>query len=438
MKRQIIFAITSILIGLYTANAQDYWTTIYTPTGILVEAIVKYEFNADELALVEQDAANWIKNHKSKAMRIASASRSYNCHSFAWHYSDGGSKVWIYQTNSYNQPNLAKYWSTSPQTYVTSNSLEGQKVFYPNGDHSARTTSSSGTFESKWGAWPRYRHTWNDCPYTSTGLQYYKVNMTGDNIICNGTSGSFTTLDITNLSGSTYTWSGTNLTVSVSNNTANATSTSQGNGEVFVSIYSSKSKTTINAKKSVWIGVPSLSYIDGPQHANSAQSPELYFAMPVNSLADASYTWQVNPYYYSLWASSNWASIAFPYDGDFTVSVNAQNTCGTSNSVELFVAVGIYEPFKVTPNPASDYLTVTIADTPTPDVLNDANKHGAFTGKNTGYGVQVVNSMGLLVYSAKSNGSQFNVPTSTFKNGHYIIIISDGRSSFRKGFMVNH
>jgi len=201
MKRQIIFAITSILIGLYTANAQDYWTTIYTPTGILVEAIVKYEFNADELALVEQDAANWIKNHKSKAMRIASASRSYNCHSFAWHYSDGGSKVWIYQTNSYNQPNLAKYWSTSPQTYVTSNSLEGQKVFYPNGDHSARTTSSSGTFESKWGAWPRYRHTWNDCPYTSTGLQYYKVNMTGDNIICNGTSGSFTTLDITNLSG---------------------------------------------------------------------------------------------------------------------------------------------------------------------------------------------------------------------------------------------
>jgi len=47
MKRQIIFAITSILIGLYTANAQDYWTTIYTPTGILVEAIVKYEFNAD-------------------------------------------------------------------------------------------------------------------------------------------------------------------------------------------------------------------------------------------------------------------------------------------------------------------------------------------------------------------------------------------------------
>lgn len=40
-----------------------------------------------------------------KATRVGDASRTYNCHAYAWRVSEGGSKVWI------NSPGDDYYWS---------------------------------------------------------------------------------------------------------------------------------------------------------------------------------------------------------------------------------------------------------------------------------------------------------------------------------------
>lgn len=264
------------------------------------------------------------------------------------------------------------------------------------------------------------------------------IQISGNSVVCSSNS----TFSLNNIFGETISWTHSPNLAYVNGQGTNsytvipASSNTNGIGWVEATIFSPCNQ--ISARKDVWVGIPSISYIDGPQHANSAQSPELYFALPLNTLSNASYSWQVNPYYYSLWASLNWANIGFPYDGDFTVSVNAQNACGTTNSVELFVAVGIYEPFKITPNPVSDFLTISLTNTQTSDAFNDTNNSRTSIETNSELTVQVINSMGFLVYSTRTSGSSFKVPTFTFKDGHYIIIISDGKSRFKKSFIVKH
>src|SRR5690606_17469102 len=81
----------------------------------------------------------------------------------------------------------------------------GQVCNYANGDHLAFKISTS-TFESKWGVWPKYQHAPGDCPYNSTGLQYYYIPISGDDVICNS-EGYFTL----NISGATYDWSGSKV-----------------------------------------------------------------------------------------------------------------------------------------------------------------------------------------------------------------------------------
>ncbi|MCF8360913.1 MAG: hypothetical protein K9H26_19345 [Prolixibacteraceae bacterium] len=199
MKNNIPHLLTiAISLVLFSLATHAQYTTIKTPTNVTVEAIVYSEYSSGVLAQLEEDAADWIDDHDSDAERVAPASRTYNCHNYAWHNSDGGNRFWVNQYNRYNWPNISKYWSGSSATYQQSSSVSTSKVFYSNGDHSARVISSN-LFESKWGAWPRYRHSPTDCPYVSSNLQYYKVLIDGDDIVCS--SETYSTI---NISGATY------------------------------------------------------------------------------------------------------------------------------------------------------------------------------------------------------------------------------------------
>ena len=227
----------------------DFYTTIKTPTNVTVEAICRYEFTESELAYCEQQAANWISRYDSDAERVASASRTYNCHDYAWHYSDGGTKRWVNQKDRNGNPNISKYWSGSAPTQQTSAVSKANKAFYPNGDHSAKVISSN-LFESKQGAWPRFRHSPEDCPYAASNLQYYYILISGNTTICS--SESFSTLGISNAS---YNLSGNKVSISGTGSSVSATKTSNGTGWIKSQISSPYSETTVEAEKSFWVGL---------------------------------------------------------------------------------------------------------------------------------------------------------------------------------------
>lgn len=241
--KKIILLIVVIVFFNNTFAQTDYYTTIKTPTNISIEAIYRVEYSSNDLAQIEADAANWISSHSSNAVRVAPASRSYNCHSYAWHYSDGGNKVWINQVDRYDNPNISKYWSGQSPVYQTTTSLNATKAFYPNGDHSAKVITAT-SFKSKWGSWPVYSHTPSDCPYTSTDLQYYYIPINGNNTICN--SEQYSTI---NINGATYDWNGNKISFVNNGYTAIATKILNGSDQIVTEISSLYSGTTVIAKK---------------------------------------------------------------------------------------------------------------------------------------------------------------------------------------------
>ncbi len=149
--------------SLLTADSS---TTIQTPKGTSVAALLLDELSAGELASMNNQATTLYPN----AILLASSSRTYNCHAYAWHVSEGGGHVWL------NAPNQYSYWNDGSYGEVAAEA-QATKVSYASDDHSAVTTTQAGWFNSKWGKWPLMRHAWNDCPYDSTQLKYYAPSL---------------------------------------------------------------------------------------------------------------------------------------------------------------------------------------------------------------------------------------------------------------------
>ena len=141
MKKIISFL---VLISFSIVICTAQYSTIKTPTNTSVESINNSEASASWLALWENDAADWIDDNNSNATRIGPASYTYNCHCYTWHSSDGGNKDWVNKNDQYSTANVAKYWSGYTPTYSATNRAKGTKVFLSTGDHSMKSTSTSG------------------------------------------------------------------------------------------------------------------------------------------------------------------------------------------------------------------------------------------------------------------------------------------------------
>jgi hypothetical protein len=83
---KIFFGVIIATAILNTAVGQS----IKTPMNQTVYTL----YNGDTAPLIaewEAAGANWISDHSSGAQRVGAATSNYNCHSWAWHVSDGGS-----------------------------------------------------------------------------------------------------------------------------------------------------------------------------------------------------------------------------------------------------------------------------------------------------------------------------------------------------------
>jgi hypothetical protein len=437
-----------ILLLLFVANSLpalgQTQVTRYTPLSTPVTAYNQMPgMSSDD----KNDWSSFVKFYypDAKELNEPSATNNFNCHGYAWHVSEGGDQVWIglgnYDSNPYIMEDI--YWEDG--SYIRLNSESGaNKISYYNGNHSAIQTSIAGTYHSKWGNGPLMEHSHDYGPpsyHMSYRYYYDEPVISGDNILCYPSSKTYSVQDFYDV---IYNWStSSNLQINGSNTNRSVSispkSSSNSSGYIQVSIFIPAYNKTRVITKNVWAGKPVINQIVGPQHAASAQLPYSYSATPYNSLAGATYSWSVSPSYYTLDYGGNYASIAFPSDGDYRVYANAQNSCGSSNTAQLFVAVGIYEPWKIAPNPASDYFSISLSDSQPNSISDSSNGKKSLEIKpNTSYSLKIINSMGVQVYSTSNMGNNFTVSTSNLKDGIYIVIISDGQNEFKKNIFIKH
>ena len=152
--------------------------TIYTKYGNPVDALNISEMSSQEIA----ESNSYAISHYPNATFISNASATYNCHSYAWNISDGGSRCWINAAKKLTYDNLMKYW-TNDYYGQTSNENNGTKIFYYKSDHSAIKSSVAGMYESKWGRLPLMRHAPNYGPYNNMDTRYYYTKAFHNGII---------------------------------------------------------------------------------------------------------------------------------------------------------------------------------------------------------------------------------------------------------------
>ena len=118
--------------------------TIYTPKG---SPLVAYN-NIPEMN--QTDKNDWsvcVSQNYPNATQLnpPSATRSYNCHAYTWHMTEGGNAVWI---GLYSISDESIYMTDGSYVQVQQESYPG-KVYWGFGTHDAITTNTSGAFISK-------------------------------------------------------------------------------------------------------------------------------------------------------------------------------------------------------------------------------------------------------------------------------------------------
>jgi len=382
--------------------------------------------NTYYLALWEADAADWIDDNDSDAERIGAATSNYNCHSYAWHVSDGGASTdcWMNYTYSGNA-NVAKYWTNDAYS-STSSRNNYKKLFYgTSADHSAITTDETGIVKSKWGAWPLYQHSRIDCPYDNPSFTYYEVPMSGTDYMCASDAETFS---IVNISGATYSWTGSE--VSLSGTTYSTTGTTQsysrGLGYVKANISNLPSGTTIKN----WHEV----YIDGPDYqdvslslCNTGGTPVSYmcpnthyhiYVVNNSGCATSNYSWTVPSAWTVNYTYNNMISIYTNSVPGGNVIVDGNTCCSSCGSVRLvsdYFGSGYCSSsysLVLSPNPTSGETTLAI-ETTSEDVEID---------EDTQWDLEVFDQVQQQkVKQTKLKGKTHKFNTSGWKEGVYFV-----------------
>ena len=439
--KKILILIT--LVGCtYYSNAQFAYnlTTVYTPKGTPVEGkiLIPPDYSSSQkLAIKNQTLAD-----HPNATFLAEATGTYNCHSYAFHLSEGQTPiVWINQYDVNGNPNVYKYWTDGSFIQVC-NESDADKVHYYTGDHSAViSTTVIGKYESKWGPNIRIRHDPTDVPsiYNGSYRHYYaSTKILGDaSNLCSGTR----TFSVKNISGATYTWtcSSTLSAVGASNTNqyvVQRNGTASGDGWIKVQI--STTCSSITATRQLDFSVAAYPVLTGTISQNG-QSQTLYTVNSVSSGAvSVHFQWpdvssitcvqgSTNPppsstgFIYYPSNKSFWFTIA---NGE-SVSVNLSGTSSCNGTVTATRSFYIsHYSYLVTPNPVSGTLTITqegkIFKTDGKTVqIND----------NVSYLVNIYDvNTNMLKLSKRSQpgNKKMQLDVSSLKTGYYVVEIVTG------------
>lgn len=183
-----------LFIGfLHVANAQ--YVTLYTPYGQTIQGLTLTELTQSQIDYMDSIYTVTYPY----ATFLGSSTRSYNCHSYAWHMQKGGSPYWINSALDPSDPdtavtNIGKYW-TSDYYVPISVSSQAQIIHYYRSDHSAIASPTvANAYESKWGSAPLMRHAPEYGPYYFMSYRHYyaarafSFQISGDDVVTVGES----------------------------------------------------------------------------------------------------------------------------------------------------------------------------------------------------------------------------------------------------------
>lgn len=486
--RNIFFA--TPLIGLLSWHS--LCAQVSTPNGTSIEYQI---YSPGNIAMFESDAAAWIsaRGWTSYITKIGGATGSYNCHSYAWYKSEGGSSnYWInaclesdystfnpysYSSTPPSPNNIQKYW-TDYSFFEVSNESEATKVWYGSCyqwtgyewvdpcDHSA-IRLASGLYESKWGKWPLYRHPADKCPYSLDNRRYFKKGpyISGPSIIC-PSGAEFIINNLPTVDSIIWT-NGSSLTINSGQYSSTCTFASTGSASSWVRArivaeYGSKNLPQII----VWSGPPQMPSISASLKNWGSYYEMRFFATQID---DATYQWKIDgdiqPFYgpfFSYVGSQCGGDPALIFR-DYNVEVSVINNCDTTTTCRIFryscgyspsismigyCGGGGYEEMMeendisvlVAPNPANDNVKISICKKYLR--LGNAfyeNKNPALLPiRNKSYKLRILTSSGLPVYNSELTDNSISIATAGLKNGIYFVELNDGIKTFSQQFIIKH
>ncbi|NVO10148.1 MAG: M4 family metallopeptidase [Bacteroidales bacterium] len=269
-------------------------------------------------------------------------------------------------------------------------------------------------------------------------FQYTNVNVAGPTLVCS--SGSAFTVN--NLpSGCSVSWNASSNLYSQSPTGGSTTYKAIGNGlgQVQATLSSTCASTTLSPFY-VTVGSPvpgtiAIAFDVPPGRITAAISP-------VSSAT--SYRWYLDG---TLMYSNSRTSAVFPRqdncDHIYYIDVAEVNACGVSGISHGEVSEDpCYYGFTISPNPASDNITLTIGSADnTFSMGHSSTGTSALASKyisTKAYTIRVLDSFGALKATLNKSGETVTLPVGNLNNGVYVVEINDGKNVYRQQLVVKH
>lgn len=309
--RYIGISASRSLIALITLLAyNEAFAQIYTPQGSYVSTINRGE----QLTTAQKEALKqeWKRTYP-RAIYWGEATTTYNCHAYAWSVIEGGEKCWM------NTPNDDIYMTDGSYTSTYRSDPKARKVSYGKDDHSAIIPSYGGNYLiSKWGSGCLMKHLYNDCPYNSTDLMYYKLSMeiSGDKIIAlpSTTTSVTKTYTLSNVpNGASIEWKvvgGRAVISAQEKNSIQVQIPGTGNYSVYAKVHC-KTGLVVNVPSDMHITVSAAPIITDVEMFKYCQASGEFTLRVISNQPEGSFTWSV------LGGKSQLYEIPYPDDALF-------------------------------------------------------------------------------------------------------------------------
>ncbi len=245
--------------------------------------------------------------------------------------------------------------------------------------------------------------------------------------------------------GSTYSWTReTNLFnyVSGAGTTSYTVKATNGTGNAWVRIQinTPSGEVATSSKYYTWVGKAQVQSISGP--GSTTPYTYNYYYANVNHSSGTTYDWMAwptGPYVDPTPGEINSCLVIFYTPGGYQVMARAVNACGTSTWCPKYVYVSGGKSMSMSPNPASEYVTITIKE----DLLLSGNENitdekNLKSGGTKNYKIRIYNNQGLLVSTLTRSGKTYLIPIQNMLNGSYIIEVDDGQTVLREQLIVKH
>ena len=384
----------------------DYMSvTRYTPNG---SSVLAWKLFQNELTASEKSAyASYVTNNYGATV-ISEATKTYNCHAYAWHMAEGGDSVWI-GLNSITDENV--YWDDN--SYIEVAESFATKVSYyesANANHSAIRITNN-LYRSKWGKLPLVEHEPNVCPYdTSMPKKFYirKPIISGSYLVCSTESYTIQNLP----SNATVQWSLSNSRLSLVSGQGTGTATFQkvSNGACTISAQILIGTTTITTiTKDVWAGTPTQPSISG-WPSNNQFLPRTSYQFDATGDSEAQileYQWcVVSGATITSGGNTNSATFKMNNSGSVKIGVRARNACGWG---PYKYKMGMIQNDAPINSPGNNTVSIPLSD-------------------DGEYEIQLWNT-NRMIRSAKTTKSSYDVDLNNLPSDLYIIkVLKDGRS----------